>query len=65
MKGPGSAPRVGELLPHVRRHPEREKLLDEPADKLRERMGAGDMVAALVLKLTSGQRTLLRARLKA
>lgn len=64
MKKPGSAPRVGELLPHIRRHPQRDALVREPREALRQRMAAGDMVAGLLLALSDAQLTLLRARLR-
>ena len=60
-----SAPkvRVGELLPHLRRRPERFELLESDDTRLRSLAAQGDMVAALVLALKPGQRQLMRARL--
>lgn len=59
------APRVGEVLPHVRRHPQRDMLLKATDEMLRAAMAAGDMVAGLLLAMAPAQRVLLRARLKA
>lgn len=59
------APRVGEVLPHVRRHPQRDALAKAARAELERLMAAGDMVAGLLLAMSDAQRALLRARLRA